>query len=87
MESYRVLIKDSAARELEKVGQKKDRGRLVEAIRSLAVDPRPPGCEKLAAAEDRFRIRRGAYRVVYGVDDRERVVTVVKIGHRREVCR
>jgi mRNA interferase RelE/StbE len=85
--SYRVLIKPSAAREIEAVDQKKDRERIVAGIRSLADDPRPPGSEKLAGAEDRYRIRVGRYRVVYSIGDRELLVFVVRVGHRKDVYR
>ena len=87
MASYRVLIKPSAAREIEAVDQKKDRERIVAGIRSLADDPRPPGSEKLAGAEDRYRIRVGRYRVVYSIGDRELLVFVVRVGHRKDVYR
>jgi len=55
-------------------------------IHRLAADPRPVGAEKLSALE-RYRIRQGDYRIVYSIDDRERTVTVFKVGHRREVYR
>ena len=87
MASYSVFLKRSAARELEEIGTDADRRRIVERIRSLAEDPRPPACEKLAGRDDRLRIRQGDYRVIYSVDDNERVVTVVKIGHRKDVYR
>ena len=87
MGSYRLLLKSSAARELEAVGGKADRQRLVRRIRRLAVDPRPPGCQKLAGPEGRYRVRQGPYRIVYAVDDRARTLVVFKIGHRREVYR
>jgi mRNA interferase RelE/StbE len=83
----RIAIKRSAARELETVGQKRDRQRLVARIESLAENPRPPGCEKLAGYLDRDRVRHGDYRVVYSIDDTERIVVIFKIGHRREVYR
>ena len=51
------------------------------------MDPRPLGCEKLSGHEDRYRVRQGDYRVVYAVDDAEKMVLIVKIGHRREVYR
>jgi mRNA interferase RelE/StbE len=60
---------------------------LVIRIQALSTDPRPPGCEKLSGHPDRYRVRQGDYRVVYSVDDVERVVLVVKVGHRREVYR
>jgi mRNA interferase RelE/StbE len=87
VESYRLLIKASAAKELERVGQKADRRRLVARIESLATDPRPAGCEKLSGAEDKYRVRQGSYRVVYAIDDEARTITIFKIGHRRDVYR
>ena len=86
MASYSILIKPSAIKELEDIPTKKDRGRIVTRIRSLTDDPRPRGCEKLSARE-RFRVRQERYRIVYEVDDKNAVVTVVKIGHRKDVYR
>jgi mRNA interferase RelE/StbE len=83
--SYRVLIKASAAKEIEAVDPKKDRQRIVAAIRALADDPRPPGCEKLAGEGDRYRIRVGRYRIIYSVGDGELLVVVVRVGHRKDV--
>ena len=87
MASYRVLIKSSAAREIETVDQKKDRQRIVAGIRSLGDDPRPPGCEKLTGEGERYRIRVGRYRVIYSVRDPELLVVVVRVGHRKDVYR
>jgi len=84
---YRVLIKPSAAKEIEAVDQKRIRQRIVAGIRLLADDPRPPGCEKLAGEDDRYRIRVGRYRVIYSVGDRELLVIVVRVGHRKDVYR
>ena len=86
MESYELLIKPSAAKELEALGRKSDRTRIVDKIYTLKDDPRPQGCEKLTG-QDRYRVRQGQFRILYVVDDNERVVTVVKIGHRRDVYR
>jgi mRNA interferase RelE/StbE len=56
------------------------------AIDGLAANPRPVGCAKLAGRDD-YRIRVGDHRVVYAVDDAERLVMVARIAHRREVYR
>jgi mRNA interferase RelE/StbE len=85
MEKYRVFLRKSAADELGRI-PKKDLVRIIERIRSLEHDPRPRVCEKLSALE-RYRVRQGDYRIVYAVDDDEKTVDVVKIGHRREVYR
>jgi len=85
--SYRVLIKPSAAKEIEAVGQKDDRQQIVTRIRSLARDPRPFGSEKLSGRGDLYRIRVGRYRVVYTVGDDELVVLIIRVGHRKNVYR
>lgn len=87
MARYRVVIKPSASKEIEAVGQKKDRQRIVLRIRSLGENPRPFGCEKLSGDLDRYRVREGSYRIVYSIDDNNLLVDVVKVGHRREVYR
>ena len=86
MERYRVLIKRSAVKEIEAIPQKKERQRIIRRIGQLADNPRPPGSRKLSG-HDRYRIRQGVYRIVYGVDDVEVVVVVVKVGHRKDVYR
>jgi mRNA interferase RelE/StbE len=83
---YRVEIKRSAAKEIRAISRKKDRQRVVARIEALADDPRPSGCTKLSGREA-YRIRQGAYRVVYTVADEVLVVEVVKVGHRRDVYR
>ena len=87
MASYSVVIKTSAAKELEAVEPRTVRVRIVSRIQRLAQTPRPHGSQKLAGEEERYRIRQGAYRIVYSVDDERQVVEIVKIGHRREVYR
>ena len=87
MASYRVLIKPSAAKEIEAVDQKKDRQRIVASILALADEPRPIGSEKLAGQSDRYRIRIGRYRVVYSIADDDLVVLVVRVADRKDVYR
>jgi mRNA interferase RelE/StbE len=84
---YRLLIKASAGKELERLGTRSDRLRIVERIQALADEPRPHGCEKLAGYADRFRIRQGNYRIVYLVDDQLREVTIFKVGDRKDIYR
>ena len=87
MAAYRLLIKASAAKELEAVGTKADRQRIIEKVQALAASPRPQGSEKLAGYADRYRVRQGSYRIIYLVDDERREVTIFKVGHRKDVYR
>jgi mRNA interferase RelE/StbE len=52
----------------------------------LSEDPRASGCEKLSGLE-RYRVRRGIYRIVYEIRDDVLLVVVVRVGHRRDVYR
>lgn len=85
MASYRVVIKPSAAKELDRL-PKKELKRISERIRGLAEDPRPAGCEKLSG-QDRYRLRQGVYRIIYEIEDVVRIVRVVKVAHRKDVYR
>ena len=83
--AYRVRIEKRASKALEKTDVV-IRKRIVEVIRSLADNPRPRGIKKMKNREG-WRVRIGDYRVIYGIDDERSLVSVAKIGHRREVYR
>lgn len=87
MAAYSLTIKSSAAKELQGVSDKATFSRLIKKIKSLATQPRPSGSERLAGRSNLYRVRQGNYRVIYSVDDRSRVVDIVKVGHRRDVYR
>ncbi|MFA6600248.1 MAG: type II toxin-antitoxin system RelE/ParE family toxin [Candidatus Omnitrophota bacterium] len=77
-------MKQSAEKELRKI-QHPHLTRILSKIEALRNDPRPAGI-KLLKGEDRYyRLRMGDYRIIYEVDDRGRNITLIKIGHRREV--
>lgn len=83
MAKYKILIKQSAKKELGKL-PKKDLQKIVIKIQDLSSEPRPAGCEKLSG-EEKYRIRQGNYRIVYSIEDDELIIIVVKVGHRREI--
>jgi mRNA interferase RelE/StbE len=83
--SYSLHIKRSAAKEIEAVSRR-DRARIIERIQALSEDPRPAASRKLSGREA-YRIRQGDYRIVYTVDDGNRVVMVSRVAHRRDAYR
>ena len=85
MASYELRIKGSAAKELRGLPAK-DRARIATKIGALGNEPRPAGCEKLSG-EEKYRLRQGDYRILYSIEDGEKIVTIVRIGHRRDVYR
>lgn len=63
------------------------RKRVLRTLIGLETEPRPPGAKRLAGSEGFLRIRVGAYRIIYTVDEARELVVVLKIGHRRDVYR
>jgi mRNA interferase RelE/StbE len=82
---YKIYIKPTAVKELQKI-PKRDVSRIIDKIRSLSSNPRPPGCEKLSS-DEKYRVRQGRYRIIYSIEDEKLVVLVIKIGHRKDVYR
>ena len=60
---------------------------LTRSIEELRENPRPHDSEQLQGSQKRFRLTHGEYRVIYEIDERAKTVTVVDVGHRREVYR
>jgi mRNA interferase RelE/StbE len=78
MTKYRVdLLDHKTRRQLDQI-RGPDFARVVQAILKLEDNPRPPGCRKLLGLAG-WRIRVGKWRVIYHIDDQDRVVTVVEI--------
>lgn len=82
MAEYDLHITAAAAKELDALPRKKDRQSVVGRILALAEDPRPSGCVKLSGVEDLYRVRQGAYRIVYTIEDDRLVVIVIRFGSR-----
>jgi mRNA interferase RelE/StbE len=83
---YALQFRPAALRQLRKLPKDALR-RIRTATEDLRDEPRPEGAAKLAGTHDLWRIRVGDYRVVYTIADDVLVVTVVRVGHRREVYR
>ena len=86
MEKYKILIKSSAVKEIEAIPLKRIRQQIVTRIQNLAKDPYPPGARKLAG-NDRYRLRQGTYRIVYTVLKMELIISIIKVGHRKDIYR
>ena len=80
---YKIELRRKAQRSLDKL-PKDDFQAAIEAIRDLSRTPRPRGIEKVKST-GLGRIWQGDYRIVYAIDDKESLVTVVRVGHRREI--
>ncbi len=83
---YRVEVKEPAIKELAKL--QPDIGRkILASIESLASNPRPRQSIKLRESPSSYRLRVGDYRVLYQINDAEKMIIIIKVGHRRDVYR
>ena len=61
--------------------------RIIRKLETIEDNPRPVGIEKLAGQDNLYRVRVGDWRIVYAIQDRNLVILVVKVAHRKEVYR
>lgn len=83
MASYRVLFKPSVEKDLRSLPPSVVT-RTFERIEALKDDPFPRQSTELTGAEQLYRVRSGDYRIIYGVDKKDRQVVV---RHRKDVYR
>ena len=86
MAGYRVVITPAAERQLAKL-PRLAREMVAAVLVTLGTNPRPAGCIKLTGSDDLWRIRVRQYRVIYQILDTELIVTIVKVGDRKDVYR
>lgn len=84
--TYQVVLGKTAKSDLHHLDATWQR-RVAKQLLTLTTDPRPSGVTKLRGVENEWRIRVGDYRIIYEIDDEKRIVTVLRIRHRREVYR
>lgn len=82
---YKVEVRRRAQRALDKLPES-DFEAVIKSIKSLAKIPRPRGSEKVKTT-GLWRIRQGDYRIIYVVEDNEQLITVVRLGHRKDIYR
>jgi len=83
---YKLVFEKHVFKDLDKVPEK-DLNKIQNVFESLKHYPRPFVSKKLAGKPDRYRIRKGDYRIVYIIEDKTRTVKIMLVGHRKDVYR
>ena len=83
---YDLYIERSAERDLKKLSAE-DFHRIITHIKRLAENPKSSGCRKLIGSKNEWRQRVGSHRVIYEIDDKAKVIRIMRVRHRREVYR
>lgn len=82
---YRIIIERRAIKELEAVSGDMVQS-IIDTIHHLKFNPRPYNTKKLIG-EDGWRIRVRDHRILYTINDSQKIVTIYRIKHRREAYR
>ena len=85
MASYNIIFQRDAEKELRQFPEK-DIKRILKVIDFLRDEPFPVGVKKLVGS-DFYRIRIGTYRVIYQIKNKELIIVVLKVGHRKNIYR
>lgn len=83
---YEVYLERGAERDLKKLSAE-DYQHVIPYIKALAENPRPPGCRKIVSSKRDWRIRVGNYRVIYEIDEKAKIVRVIRVKRRPRAYR
>jgi mRNA interferase RelE/StbE len=83
MPQYSIFLTKKAQKQLDTLSNKISNA-IIEAIYTLEDNPRPFGYKKLKGRTG-CRIRVGDYRIIYEIFDSELIITVIALGHRKNI--
>jgi len=83
---HKIYLEGAAERDLKRLTAE-EFNRIIENIRGLRDNPRPPGCRKIASSKNDWRIRVGSYRIIYEIDAKAKAIKILRIRYRREAYR
>ncbi|MEW5946064.1 MAG: type II toxin-antitoxin system RelE/ParE family toxin [bacterium] len=85
-DNYKIVLRPAARRDFDALDRQTFR-RIISKINVLKSDARPPGSKKLVGRDNEHRLRIGSYRVLYEIDDKEKIIRIFRVLHRREAYR
>ena len=80
---YSVFIKKSAERDLDSINEPY-LSKIINAIETLASNPRNINVKKLVNRVNEYRLRAGDYRILYVIDEQQKKVHIARVLHRKE---
>jgi mRNA interferase RelE/StbE len=84
--AYEVVFKKSAVKELQSLPQR-IRQKILDAIQLLSLNPYTEilQIKKMKGADSLYRVRIQDYRVIYQLENQTIKITIVKLGHRKDI--
>ena len=82
--NFNIKFKSSAAKEFRNLPQEIKK-RVITKIDLLSSNPLPKEVKKLKGKNDYYRLRVGAYRIVYELHQKNKMILVTRIRHRKDI--
>ena len=79
---YSIKFTENSERELKKL-ERNSQERIVKVLERIRI--RPEDFVEKLVGETGFKLRVGDYRVILDIDNKELIVLVIKIGHRKNI--
>ena len=86
MEPVSIQWRSSTKKDIRSL-PRQEVARVIEAVGHLATEALPHGSQKLSGSERTYRIRVGAYRIIYEIFTESRVVEIQRVRRRKDVYR
>lgn len=83
---YTIEFKSSVEKDFRKIPRTQQL-KIWSSIQALKSDPRPKNSRKLVGTDSDYRIRVGDYRVVYRIEDDNKIVIIFAVDHRKDIYR
>ena len=80
---YEIQWKTSAKKELKKI-DKVEIPKILNEIEKLSIYPYPVNHKKILGTEQIFRIKIGNYRVIYFIENKELIIEIIRVRHRKD---
>jgi mRNA interferase RelE/StbE len=81
--NYSVVIPKPVQKQPENL-PKTERDKIIPVLKLIAEDPRPSGVKKLKGYDKTYRVRVGDYRVIYEIKDKELIILLLSVSHRKD---
>lgn len=84
MGQFNIVVRESVLKDLRKI-PKPFLKNINKKISDLSANPFPASFKKLTGSKGLYRIRSGDYRIIYGVNVKDRLVAIQYIGNRKDI--
>lgn len=80
---YRIALKHSAEKDLDSINEPFISS-IINEIENLEKNPRNEKVKKLVGKDNKYRLKVGYYRVLFFIDEEEKIIKIARVLHRKD---